>query len=116
MNSIENKKKKIIDLIDKCGKQGPKIAFYSDPKVSSLINELYKRWENRGRSGLPIDYATAEEIDFLYSMAIKYSNISDEEAWFYFISREEGSIEERNKVVKEKKSIWKRIFWFLIPS
>uniref|UniRef100_A0A7C4HCM2 Uncharacterized protein n=1 Tax=Staphylothermus marinus TaxID=2280 RepID=A0A7C4HCM2_STAMA len=124
MEKKEDKKRKIIDLIDKSNKQGPKIAFYSDQHVSSLMNELYKRWKDNGERGIPLDYATDNEIESLYNMAVKYSNVTDEEAWISFLCIEDsgntslGNMSNRDyrKALNEKESIWKKIFRFIIPG
>ena len=117
----EKMKEKIIEIIDKNKRNGPKIAFYSDPQVASLMNELYQRWESNDRKGIPLDYASDDEIKFLYNIALKYSNVSDDEAWIMYLSREGTDINPTlEELVEEeesrKPSIWRRIFWFLIPG
>lgn len=52
-----------------------KAAFYSDPKVSRIMDELYKRWEEKGRRGYPVDYATDDELRELYRAAKHYSKM-----------------------------------------
>ena len=37
-------------------------AFYADEKVAEILERLYVRWEEAGRRGEPIDYATSEEL------------------------------------------------------
>ncbi|MEN3000070.1 MAG: hypothetical protein ABDH61_05810 [Acidilobaceae archaeon] len=56
-----------------------KAAFYSDPEVSRILEELTRRWEKEGR-GIPLDYATEEELEELYRRAMRYAFMSDEEA------------------------------------
>lgn len=119
--NIDKMKEKIIELIDKNKRNGPKIAFYSDPRVSSLLDNLYRRWENNNRKGIPLDYANGEEIKLLYNIALKYSNISDAEAWMLYLTREGSDInptfeELLDEEESEKRSLLKRIFWFLIPG
>ncbi len=115
---LDKKKEKILNLIDDSRENGRKIAFYSDPVVANIIEQLYNRWEKNKRIGIPLDYADEKEIKILYNMAIKYSNISDEEAWALFMSREDAyispsmMIEEREE---KKESIWRRVFWFILP-
>jgi len=120
--SIEEMKRKIIEIIDENKSAGPKIAFYSDPDVAEIIDKLYKRWNAEGCKGKPLDYASEEEIRFLYKMALKYRNISEAEAWMLYMSREASEInptlKELNEAEEEskKKPWWKRVFWFLVPG
>ncbi|OYT38069.1 MAG: hypothetical protein B6U89_06385 [Desulfurococcales archaeon ex4484_58] len=114
---IEEKKKKILKLIDESKEQGRKIAFYSDPTVSDIMEELYNRWENSGCKGIPLDYASDREIKILYNLAVKYSRVSNAEAWAMFLSREEGYLTPSQEEGEEKRnSIWKRVFWFIYQS
>jgi hypothetical protein len=120
MVDVNRMKDRIVELIDENKRNGPKIAFYSDPRVSSIMEQLYSRLEANNRSGKPLDYASEEELKFLYNMALKYSDISDEEAWLIYMSREATDVnptfEEIRVEEQEKKSIWRKIFWFLIPG
>jgi len=104
--SREELKQKLINLIDMSSDSGPKIAFYSDPKVSDLINELYKRWERSGCRGIPLDYADDEELEFLYRKALKYSSVTEAEAWQIYIKSEES---RRRESVEEKKPFWRKL-------
>lgn len=113
MDELERKKSEILKLIDKSESSGPKIAFYSDARVASVISELYRRWESSGGRGIPLDHATKEEIDFLYDMALKYSRVSNGEAWLGFLSRESESSEgiaSTGEDKSKKKSFWRRLF------
>jgi len=118
----EEMKKKIIELIDMNTRNGPKLAFYSDPVVASIVKELYSKWEDEGRKGLPLDYASEEEVKVLYRKALRYCNVSDEEAWLMFLSSEGSDINPSLEEIKESssreegESWWKRILRFFIPT
>ena len=60
----------IMTLIDESVDEWRKAAFYADEEVSQLLDDLYVRWEREGRSGIPLDYASNEEIAFLYRKAL----------------------------------------------
>ncbi|MCD6195218.1 MAG: hypothetical protein J7J82_00315 [Staphylothermus sp.] len=102
---LEKMKQEIIKLIDESKESGRKIAFYSDPYVSEVLTKLYDLWEKNNRKGIPLDYASAEEIETLYNLAIRYSKVSDAEAWAMFL-RENIYEDKKNK---KKKSFLKRI-------
>ena len=74
-----DKKQLILKYIEENKSPWVKAAFYSDPDVSRLLEELTKRWEREGR-GMPLDYATEEELEELYNKAMKYAFMSDDEA------------------------------------
>ncbi len=98
--NIEDKKKRIIELIDDSREDGRKIAFYSDPRVSNILMKLYEEWEKNGKKGIPIDYADDEEIEILYNLAIRYSKVSGREAWAIYLRNIYGlekSSEEKKK-------------------
>ncbi len=71
--NIQDKKNKIIELIDESKDDERKIAFYSDDIVQGILTRLYDEWEKNNRNGIPLDYASPEEIDTLYRLAIRYS-------------------------------------------
>ena len=52
-----------------------KSAFYSDPLVTRILEELYRRWEKANRQGEPIHYVTKEELDILYRKAKQYTRM-----------------------------------------
>jgi len=45
------------------------MAFYSDREVVTIMDEVYSRWEESGRIGEPLDYATDEELEVLAKKA-----------------------------------------------
>jgi len=73
--TFEDMVREILRLIDESGDYWKKAAFYSDPEVGAILDELYQRWEANDRQGMPLDYASEEEVCFLYRKA---TSISDE--------------------------------------
>lgn len=73
-------KEEIISLIDENRSPWVKAAFYSDPEVSKILENLINRWESAGRAGIPLDYATEEELRILHKKAQMYGSMSDAEA------------------------------------
>ncbi len=67
--SQKDKVKEIVRLIDEGRDEWRKAAFYSDPDVLEILNTLYHRWELNDMKGLPLDYASEEEINILYKKA-----------------------------------------------
>ena len=87
----EDVKREIIRLIDENRSPWVKAAFYSDPEVSSILDRLIESWESNNRNGIPLDYASDQELETLYRLAKKYSSLSDDEARAYvWGSREPG--------------------------
>ncbi len=74
----EKLKNKILTLIDESTNNWAKMAFYSDPKVATILERVYGEWEQNNRRGLPIDYATLEELQVLAKAAEKYKNAGPE--------------------------------------
>ncbi len=91
----EEVKADIIKLIDENRSPWVKAAFYSDSKVSPILERLIGEWESRGRQGIPLDYASDEELETLHEIARRYAYMSDEEArsiaWSTSESKGEGS-------------------------
>ncbi|MDM7275921.1 MAG: hypothetical protein P3X22_007420 [Thermoprotei archaeon] len=76
----EEVKADIIKLIDENRSPWVKAAFYSDPRVSTILGRLIEEWESEGRQGIPLDYASDEELEILHETARRYAYMSDEEA------------------------------------
>jgi len=70
--NIENMKKEIIEIVDKNWNPWVKAAFYSDPEVEAILTELYEVWEKENRRGIPLDYASYEQLEILYFKAQEY--------------------------------------------
>jgi hypothetical protein len=68
-SSLESKKRRLMSLVDLSAEPWRKVAFYSNEEAVSIVSELYKRWEEGGRRGTPLDYASEEELDRLIFIA-----------------------------------------------
>ncbi len=90
MSEKEKLRNKILALIDESTNNWAKMAFYSDPKVAAILERVYGVWEQNNRRGLPIDYATIEELKILAKAAEKYKNAGPEVIGMLF--REESRI------------------------
>jgi len=88
--STEKIKREIVKLIDDNYSTWVKAAFYSDPNVSSILEELTRKWESNQRKGAPIDYASVEELQVLLQLARKYSSMGENEARTIALSRQYG--------------------------
>ena len=77
MDENERLKADILRLIE--GREGDwrSTAFYSDPKVSAIVARLHEEWERNGRRGIPLDYATIDELRVMASAASKYMSMSE---------------------------------------
>jgi len=92
LNKLENMKREIIDIVDNNWNPWVKAAFYSDPEVDTILRQLYELWEKSGRAGIPLDYATSEQLEILYYKAHEYKEI-------------DASIVSRELIIEEKKSL-----------
>ena len=103
--NAEELKRRITMLIDDNTNNWAKIAFYSDPNVAHILNLVYDRWEQNNRKGLPIDYATIDELRVLVHAAEKYKNAGPEViSRLMFSSRIDTTNNKRRK-----KSLIKRL-------
>jgi len=110
--STEEKVREIVELIDECDNYWRKAAFYSDPDVSTLLDDLYKRWESSNMQGVPLDYATDEEVDFLYRKAKSLTREDARRSERAFIKKSMGIDEPHNKDSSKRR---KRRFFGLLP-
>ncbi|MEM1873773.1 MAG: hypothetical protein QXS85_00340 [Acidilobaceae archaeon] len=72
----ESVKRALIAMIDENPDVEVKARFYSDEVVSSIMNSLYEKWEASGGQGIPLDYASDEELRVLYDRARRYAGSS----------------------------------------
>lgn len=91
--SREELKQRILEIVENAPQMN-KAAFYSDPYVEELVNDLQKRWERANYQGEPIDYASDEELEKLYELALEYANMPEWKAYRIFIRRTEGRSED----------------------
>lgn len=106
--NAEELKRRITMLIDDSTNNWAKIAFYSDPNVAHILDLVYGRWEQNNRKGLPIDYATIDELRILVHAAEKYKNAGPEVVSRLMFSSEETDIINTSSK-KKKKSFIKRL-------
>ncbi|MEB3844967.1 MAG: hypothetical protein LRS48_04725 [Desulfurococcales archaeon] len=83
----ESVKREILSLIDDHYSGWVKAAFYSDPVVEPIVDRLMNTWESNGREGIPLDFASDEELTTLLSQARKYSRLDDSTARAIAMSR-----------------------------
>ena len=102
----EELKKEIIVLIDENRDQWKKAAFYSDNDVQNILNRLYDEWEKNNRQGVPIDYATTDELETLAALARRYSRLDSRLAMRAMVFGDRPSVK---KEIEEEGSIWKKI-------
>ncbi len=73
-----DERKQLIDEIERWVEYNPnpyaRIAFYSDRDVERVLMDLYRRWEEAGCKGAPVDYASLDELRFLAFKARQYRN------------------------------------------
>ena len=81
------KKEDLIRLIDQHPDNWVKAAFFSDEVVEVIMEGLYEKWASSGEVGIPLDYATEEELNLLYKKALKYARLSTTQAMQIALSR-----------------------------
>ncbi|MCE4604566.1 MAG: hypothetical protein F7B20_06345 [Aeropyrum sp.] len=91
----EEARDRILRLIEDSDNPWLKAAFYGDPKVSQVLDRLFEEWEKSGRKGIPIDYATDDELVVLERAAVKYASMSTAELQMIAYSYMSGGGEER---------------------
>ncbi|RLB06897.1 MAG: hypothetical protein DRG27_06975 [Deltaproteobacteria bacterium] len=112
VRSTEDKIREIVELIDESDDYWRKAAFYSDPDVSALLDSLYERWESSSMQGVPLDYATDEEVDFLYHKARSLTREDARRSERAFFKKSMGIDEE---IHEDKDKHRKRRFFGLLP-
>ncbi len=89
MGAGEDIRRKLVDIVDNMGQMN-RAAFYSDPYVERIVEELHRRWAGNGYQGEPVDYSSDEEATRLYEIARRYASMPSWEAYKIFIKRVEG--------------------------
>lgn len=102
----EELKREIIILIDENRDQWKKAAFYSDDDVQKILNRLYNEWEKNNRHGVPLDYASTEELETLAALARRYSRLDSRLAMRAIVFGDRPSVK---KEIEEESSTWKKI-------
>ncbi|MCE4606368.1 MAG: hypothetical protein F7B59_03440 [Desulfurococcales archaeon] len=103
----EKLREKLTIFLDQDPRKWVKSAFYSDPVVVQVMDNLYNRWEDAGRLGMPIDHASHEELVLLWNKASKYLGMSDNTARALVFNRM-GSVEEERP--EGKKGLFSKLF------
>lgn len=83
-------KRTILHLIDDQEDNWLKAAFYGDESVRRILDRLYEEWEKAGRRGIPLDYATLEELVELERIARRYAAMSQAELQMIALHRMTG--------------------------
>lgn len=90
MGGRDDVKRLILQLVDDQDDEWLKAAFYSDNAVKPILERLYSAWEESGRQGIPLDYATDEELETLLSVARRYASMSRAERQMVALRRMTG--------------------------
>jgi len=86
----EEVKRLILRLVDDQDDEWLKAAFYGDEAVKPILARLYSAWEDAGLQGIPLDYATDEELETLLSIARRYASMSRAERQVIALRRMTG--------------------------
>ena len=84
----------LLNLIEYNDVAWRKAAFYSDPQVEPIYNRLVEEWEKAGGEGIPLDYASVEELEVLVRAARKYAFMPESRARALALARMGGGEEE----------------------
>lgn len=80
-------KEELIRMIDQHPDNWVKAAFFSDEVVEVIMEGLYEKWSGSGEIGIPLDYATEEELQLLHKRAQKYVRLNTRQAMQIALSR-----------------------------
>lgn len=88
-NESEKMKSEIINLIDENSSNWIKAAFFSDEMIEIIMEALYAKWEQNQEEGMPIDYATEDQLKIMLKKARQYASMKPEEAMRLVLKRME---------------------------
>jgi hypothetical protein len=108
MSKDEELKEKLTVFLDQDPRKWVRSAFYSDPEVQQVMDDLYGKWEESGRKGMPIDHASHDELVFLWNKASKYLGMNENVARAIVFNRLAGHDEHVKK--PGGKGIFSRLF------
>lgn len=99
---------KIINMIDESRDPWRKAGFYGDPEVQRIMDSLYARWNENNREGIPLNYATDEELVILVEKAEYYSKqpASSIQRQLFFSENSAGKRGKREGLAKKLKRIF----------
>ena len=101
MTSREKLIRELISLIEDNDVAWRKAAFYSDPRVEPIYRRLLEEWEKSDMEGIPLDYASSDELALLVSIAREYAFMDEGKARSLALSRGEEPKEPRGR--REKR-------------
>ncbi len=78
--------RQITEIVDNMD-QIRKAAFYSDPKIEPLVEDLHERWKENDYKGEPLHYAKPKELELLLDLAKHYATIPLWQAYKIFMER-----------------------------
>ena len=108
MTGDEELKEKLTVFLDQDPRKWVRSAFYSDPEVQHVMDILYGKWEEAGRKGMPVDYASHDELVFLWNKASKYLGMNENVARAIVFNRLSGPGEQAKN--SSKGGIFSRLF------
>jgi len=115
--SVDTRSKRIneiIELIDMSRDPWRKVSFYSDDEVQEILQNLYERWRNGGFRGIPLNYASDEELNILLHKAknLPRADVSDELTLMMFRAIY-GEVKVEGE--KPKPSVWDHLRRLIFP-
>ncbi len=108
MNSLrdEDMRERLLRMMDTVRSNWVLSAFYSDNEVDIIVNALYNRWEEAGRKGMPLDYASTSELMILNKKASHYFSMNENTARALVLSRMQGVGTHSGK----ERSVFSKLF------
>jgi len=108
-------KEAIIREVDESKDVWRKVAFYNDPRVQDILANLYDRWEKANRKGIPLDYATLDELRVLYSIVVGKVRGASRDSWIRELyDREVLGLRRVERRKEEEKASTLNVFKSLI--
>lgn len=94
---ISSLKDTIIKNIEENQNSWAKAAFYSDEDVSKIMERLINEWERNNQEGIPMDYATEEELEVLAEKSEEYKHYTQETFVRTMMKKSMGYNEDKSK-------------------
>jgi hypothetical protein len=106
MSRTEAMKREIISLIEENTNNWVKAAFYSDLRVSRIMDRLVGEWQRNSEQGRPIDYATDDELEILLHVARRYYGLDPRRAMAIALN----NMARENEEEASSLGVFKRLF------